>query len=30
MKFDGFFRATWQKEAEHPVTFDNEYLKNLN
>ncbi|WP_312398357.1 hypothetical protein [Chryseobacterium sp.] len=28
IEFDGFFRTKWEIEAEHPMTFDDEYFEN--
>lgn len=28
IEFDGYFRAKWEIEAEHPMTFDEEYFEN--
>lgn len=28
IEFDGFFRTKWEIEAEHPMTFNDEYFEN--
>lgn len=30
IEFDGYFREKWEIEAEHPMTFDEEYFENEN
>ncbi|WP_426473459.1 hypothetical protein [Chryseobacterium balustinum] len=30
IEFDGYFRTKWEIEAEHPMTFDDEYFENEN
>lgn len=30
IEFDGYFRTKWEIEAEHPMTFDNEYFEDEN
>ena len=30
IEFDGYFRTKWEIEAEHPMTFDEEYFENEN
>lgn len=30
IEFDGFFRTKWEIEADHPMTFDNEYFEDEN
>lgn len=30
IEFDGYFRTKWKIEAEHPMTFDQEYFENEN
>lgn len=30
IEFDGYFRTKWEMEAEHPMTFDDEYFENEN
>lgn len=30
IEFDGFFRTKWEIEADHPMTFDDEYFENEN
>ena len=28
IEFDGYFQTKWEIEAEHPMTFDEEYFEN--
>lgn len=28
LEFDGYFRTKWEIEADHPMTFDDEYFEN--
>ena len=28
IEFDGYFRTKWEFEADHPMTFDDEYFEN--
>lgn len=30
IEFDGYFRTKWEIEADHPMTFDEEYFENEN
>lgn len=30
IEFDGYFRTKWEIEADHPMTFDDEYFENEN
>lgn len=30
IEFDGYFKTKWEIEADHPMTFDDEYFENEN